>query len=92
MQSSLSFKVKAGLGVDRYRVLELFFKDWVDNTCNNEVHYKMENQTMKSTAYEPNAIYRYHIFEVMFDKQEDALALMLRGVPEEFQNYLEIVQ
>jgi hypothetical protein len=30
-------------------------------------------------------------FKVEFERQEDALALRLRGVPSEFQNYLEIV-
>jgi hypothetical protein len=79
MLNPVKFKIKSGVDEDKRQLLELFLRDWIDNTCDNEVNYFV-SRTKLST-----------ILNVDFDRQEDAVALMLRGVPEEFQHYLEIV-
>lgn len=72
--TSLSYRVKP-YGDDNYRILQFFFKAWVDETCDNEVQYTMNPDDIK----------------VDFEHPEDAIALKLKGIPDEFQNYLEIV-
>lgn len=88
--NSLYFKVKANVDADKQRLLELFFKDWVDDTCNNEVHYNVERDVEKD--WEPGMVRYRETFRVDFERQEDAVALRLKGVPKEFQNFLEIVR
>lgn len=75
--TSLSYKIKnASYAGDNYRILHIFFRAWVDETCQNEVEYSQpSNETI----------------QVGFEKSEDAVALKLKGIPDEFQNYLEIV-
>lgn len=60
---------------DKKKILELFFQDWADSICNKEVTYSTGISTIR----------------VDFDNAEDALAMRLHGIPQEFQNYLEIV-
>jgi hypothetical protein len=94
MLNSIYFLIKTDVCKDKHQVLELFFKDWVDTSCNNEVQYKVEQLPGVFMAGAGSIIHATPIFRrfrVDFEKQEDALALRLRGVPEEFQNYLEIV-
>ena len=91
MLNSLLFRVKENVNTDKYRFLELFFKDWVDDTCNREVFFNIENQDVGNPNHVSNDIYQACIFKVVFEKQEDALALKLKGIPKEFQHYLEIV-
>lgn len=74
--TSLSYRINAIHGVDQYRLLRFFFKAWVDEFCQNEVEYtQVTEETIK----------------VDFEHPEDAVALRLKGIPDEFQNYLEIV-
>ncbi len=76
-QTSLSYKIKPSpYGGDNYRILRFFFKAWVDDSCDNEVEYTQPTE---------------ETIQVEFEKAEDALALKLKGIPDEFQNYLEIV-
>ena len=75
-QTSLSYKLKSVCDADHHRILKFFFKAWVDDSCENEVEY---TQTSDETI------------QVEFEKSEDAVALKLKGIPDEFQNYLEIV-
>jgi hypothetical protein len=88
--NSLYFKIKANVDVDKHRLLELFFKDWVDDTCENQVQYNVERDVDKD--WEPGMVRYRETFRVDFDRQEDALALRLRGVPQEFRDFLEIVK
>lgn len=76
MYNSIKFKIKVNVDADKKRLLELFFKDWVDGTCDNQV-------SIENTPHET--------YKVDFRHQEDALAILLRGVPKEFQHYLEII-
>lgn len=78
MSNSLSFKIKSDVDIDKHRLLEFFFKVWVDSGCNKQVKYSIERGVNKT-------------FSAHFEKSEDALALTLRGVPLEFEKYLEIV-
>jgi hypothetical protein len=93
MLNSIYFIVKSNVNEDKHKLLELFFKDWVDTSCNNEVHYRVEQMPtvqVKPGIFLPDSP-TYRRFRVDFEREEDALALRLRGVPNEFQNYLEIV-
>jgi hypothetical protein len=96
MYNSLLFRIKAEVDVDKHRFLELFFKDWVDTVCNNEVDYKIERVPGTARVFgrglvnAPN-LPSYETFKVEFQRQEDATAMRLKGVPEEFQHYLEIL-
>jgi hypothetical protein len=96
MYNSLLFRIKAEVDVDKHRFLELFFKDWVDTVCNNEVDYKIERVPGTAWVYGRGTVHgkgipSYETFKVEFQKQEDATAMRLKGIPEEFQSYLEIL-
>jgi hypothetical protein len=66
----------------------MFFKAWVDDTCNNEVGYALMRDYLHDDYKTTPVI---ETFRVDFERMEDAVALKLKGVPDEFQNYLEIV-
>ena len=89
MQKSLSFKIKNTVDIDKHRLLELFFRDWVDSNCNNQVQYKVERDVVKD--WEPGMVNYKETFRVDFENLEDITALKLKGIPNEFQKYLEIV-
>jgi hypothetical protein len=63
----------------------MFFEDWADGICNNEVIYStyIANRPLFGVEIE--------IIKVDCVREEDAVAMKLRGVPEEFRQYLEIV-
>lgn len=97
MLNSLLFKIKADVDIDKHKLLELFFKDWVDNTCENKVEYKIENVPESAWIYGRGTVHgkgipSYETFRVEFENREDALALKLKGIPDEFQHYLEIIE
>lgn len=77
----MRFKIKPNIDIDKCRLLELFFKDWIDTLCENDVQYNIEQIDNTNDS----------IFKVDFNNSEDAVALRLKGVPEEFQPYLEII-
>jgi len=80
MYTSLKFKIKDSVVSEKRRLLELFFRDWVDDSCDSQVQYSFES------------IDKFQdILLVDFDTQEDALALKLKGIPEEFRQYIDIV-
>ena len=72
--TSLYYRIKKEHGHD-YRILEIFFKAWIDDNCDNEVQYK----DLKDTI------------QVDFEQQEDAVAVKLKGIPFEFKGYLEMI-
>jgi len=90
MSNSLFFKIKDSVDIDKHRLLEIFFKDWVDDSCNNQVQYKIERDVIKD--WEPGMVHYRETFRVDFERREDAVAMSLKGVPREFQQYLEIVK
>jgi hypothetical protein len=72
---------------EKHHMVELFFKSWVDATCNNEVDYTLtEILAAKRGSTQWEEVYR-----VDFDRTEDAVALKLKGIPLEYQDYIEIV-
>ena len=93
MLKSIYFVVKTDVKKDKHQILEMFFKDWIDASCNNEVEYTVEHlpDIFSRNGYYFATAPQNKRYRVDFEKQEDALALLLRGVPEEFRNYLEIV-
>lgn len=84
--TSLYFRLK-GTESGKGRILDLFFRDWVDSQCNNEVQYKIEELT--GAYFTTGQPFLYKKIRVDFEKQEDATALVLRGIPAEFKEYLE---
>jgi len=84
MSTTLHFKIKDNIDTNKYNLIELFFKSWVDQTCDSQVKYYCVGQ--KSGYKFPKEIFRAD-----FERQEDALAITLSGVPIELRNYLEIV-
>ncbi len=90
MTNSIFFKIKDNVGIDKRHLLEIFFKNWVDDSCNNQVQYKVERDVIKD--WQPGMVHYHETFRVDFEKQEDAVIMNLKGVPQEFQLYLEMVK
>lgn len=91
-QQSMLFRIKETTGVANHRIIEIFFKAWVDEICNNEVQYTIKRNVNLGSCSDPVVDSRWpEIFRVDFDREEDAVILKLKGIPEEFRNYLEIV-
>lgn len=82
----LFFKIKDTAALEKHRILEIFFKSWIDEVCNNEVNY-----TLEGVRELPTGDYWEEIYRVDFENFEDAVALKLAGVPKEFRNYIELV-
>ena len=40
-QTSLFFKIKDTATLEKHKIVEIFFKSWVDSICNNEVDYTL---------------------------------------------------
>lgn len=76
MSTTLYFKIKDSVSIDKHSLITLLFKDCIDESCDNQVQYGQVKET----------------FCVDFEKQEDAVAMSLRGVPKEFRLYLEIIK
>lgn len=79
-QTSLYYHLKAT--ADKKKILEIFFQDWADGICNEEVTYS----TVASDG--GGRVWWNETIKVDFKNPEDALAMKLRGIPEEFQQYL----
>jgi hypothetical protein len=81
--TSLYFDIK--VTPDKKIILEMFFKDWADRICDNEVRYSTIATSEGGFSHDNETI------QVDFVNEEDAVAMKLRGIPDEFRNYLEIV-
>ena len=65
-------------------VLRMFFEDWADQICDGEVSY--------SVALGPGGRFRQNeTIRVDFVNEEDAVAMKLKGIPDEFKKYLTLV-
>ena len=82
-QTSLFFVIKHTIAEEKRRIVEIFFKSWVDGNCNNEVNI----DRVKFTA----DLDWYMLIRADFENSEDAVAIKLKGVPVKYQNYIEIV-
>jgi hypothetical protein len=78
-----SLHVRLNATAEKAKILELFFQDWADGICNKEVEYE--------TIYGAPDGWLNEIIRVDFKNSEDAVAMKLRGIPQELQNYLTIV-
>lgn len=88
MTKSLHFRIKNTVAEDKHRLLELFFKDWVDSSCDNQVNYKIERGVVENTH---SGLCYNETLRVDFERVEDATVLSLKGVPPEFSDYIEFV-
>jgi len=70
---------------EKKKILDLFFKDWADGICNDEVAYS----TIASDG--GGRLWWNETIRVDFMNDEDALVMRLKGVPEELQKYLQII-
>jgi len=61
----------------------MFFEDWADSICNNQVSYSYQYGSFCDNS--PETI------RVDFVNKEDALAMKLKGVPDEFKKYLTLI-
>ena len=71
---------------DKKKILEMFFKDWADRICNNQVRYTSIEQAPPESIF-----YDDEIIRVEFDNEEDAVAMKLKGVPPDLQQYLSLI-
>jgi hypothetical protein len=68
-----------------HQVLQMFFENWADSICNNEVKYSV-------VGGDGGGLTSWNdIIRVDFVNEEDATLMKLKGVPEEFQKYLKLV-
>lgn len=88
-KASLLFKIRDTAAQEKHKILEMFFKSWVDDICNNEVKYTVEH-TLRAV---PDSMLDQveELFRVEFDQIEDATAIKLKGIPTEFQEYIELI-
>lgn len=86
-QASLFFKIKDAAALKKHRILELFFKSWIDDTCQNEVEYTL--MAVEEAAH--GSFSWVEIYRVDFERPEDVVALKLAGIPLEFQKYIELI-
>lgn len=89
MSTSLFYKIKSNINEDKHRIIELFFMDFIDNICGNKTFYKVERDVYQH--WEANMVHYQETFRIDFERNEDKLAICLRGIPAEFQLYLELV-
>jgi len=66
------------------QVLKMFFENWADSVCNNEVRYSVVHDSGGFGTWN-------EIIKVDCTNEEDATLMKLRGVPEEFRKYLTLV-
>ena len=85
-KTSLYFNVD--VNPDKKAILEMFFKDWVDRICNNEVRYSVVSTLV---SFDMVLGKNTHTIQVDFTNEEDALAMKLKGVPDEFKDYITLV-
>lgn len=81
-QTSLYYRLVAA--DDKKKVLDLFFKDWADGICNDEVAYSTVS------SYRVGQKLLYETIRVDFNNAEDATAMLLKGIPKELQTYLQM--
>lgn len=87
-QTSLLFKIKDNGVHEKHRLLEMLFKSWVDNNCNNEVEYTLQIASNDRI----DILHPWEeVYKVDFEHIADAVAIKLKGIPAEYRNYIEIV-
>jgi hypothetical protein len=72
---SIFFKIKENVSHDKHKLIEYFFNDWIDNTCERQV---VCNKSLST-------------FRVDFKLPQDAVIVQLKGLPQEFEEYLELI-
>jgi hypothetical protein len=80
-QTSLYFHFKAP-NSNADNVLLMFFEDWADQICDREVSYSVVGSDGGGKFWSNE------IIRVDFVNKEDAIAMKLKGIPDEFKKYL----
>ena len=82
MSNPLYYKIKDNIEIDKHHLIDLFFRDWVDDVCNNQVQFRLEQVSVSGIQ---------DTLIVDFNSVEDAVAMRLKGIPPNFERYLEII-
>lgn len=61
----------------------MFFEDWADRIGNNQIRYSIVGISPEGDFLSND------IIRVDFTNEEDATMMRLKGIPEEFQKYLQ---
>lgn len=85
--TSLYFKTKQHLTIDKTHLIEILFKDWVDTVCNKEVDFDIERNVREEWL--PGMVTTKETFRVNFQRPEDMTMIKLIGLPPEFSNLIE---
>lgn len=84
-KTSLYFKIKDSVVVSNVKILDIFFKDWVDDICNNEVRFVDIAVNIMTSDNQK-------LVRVDFVHEEDATLLKLSGIPSGLDKYIEVYQ
>jgi hypothetical protein len=79
-QTSLFFHFKAP-NYNGDKILRMFFEDWADQICEHELNYSVVDVDISDNE----------TIRVDFMNEEDAVAMKLKGIPDEFKKYLTLV-
>jgi len=80
--NSLFFRLTDNAALDKHKIVELFFKFWIDDICNNKVIITEVNLSADLAWMQ--------VFRADFENAEDAVVIKLKGMPPEFKHYIEI--
>lgn len=83
--NSLYFKIKDNVECEKYHLIELFFQNWIDSICDKRVEFNIVGHSKDKVGPDRE------IFSIQFQEQEDVVILKLKGIPEEFQEYIELM-
>lgn len=82
MSNPLYYKIKDNIEIDKHHLIDLFFRDWVDGACDNQVQFRLEQLDVPG---------KQDTLIVDFYSIEDAVAMRLKGIPPKFERYMEII-
>jgi hypothetical protein len=84
-RTSLYYKISTTK--DKESILRMFFEDWAEGICNQEIKYT----TVLASPNLRNISYSWwdEIIRVDFNNEEDATAMKLKGIPEDLQSYIK---
>ena len=81
MTQQITYQTTENVAVSAKYPLDLFFQDWLSDTCTGRYSVK------SSKTFEDSLYYR---MKVTFDDPADALMLKLMGLPDDLSPYITI--
>lgn len=85
IRNHLYFKVKESVDEENYPLLDICFKEWISGYCDNQI------DIISRSVRDVNRYYLLKYYKVIFNHQEDLLAIKLAGLPSQFDKYLEMI-